>query len=85
MRKNQDEFGVSCLRVNPEVNDLNFDEISILQYHNAMNINNKGSTVNEESSINTSDMMENILVPQYIKIINWYLRTEGTRLKTYTN
>ena len=59
--KNQD-FGVSCVRVNPEVNDLNFDETSRLQYHNAMNISNKGSTVNKESSIDTSDMRENILV-----------------------
>ena len=48
--KNQDEFGVSSVRVNPEVNDLIFDEASKLQYHNAMNISNKGSTVNEESS-----------------------------------
>ena len=48
--------------MNPEVNDLNFDEARKLQYQNPMNISNKGSTVNEESSIDTSDMTEKILV-----------------------
>ena len=58
--KYQDEFGLSCVNM-PEVSDVNL-EASNSQDHNAMNMSNISSSVNEESSINTSEMTENISV-----------------------
>ena len=58
--KDQDEFVVSCVNV-PEVSDVNLDA-SNSQDHNAMNISYISSSVNEESSIITSEMRVNIPV-----------------------
>ena len=43
----------------PEVSDVNL-EASNSQDHNAMDISNISSSANEESSINSSEMTENI-------------------------
>ena len=51
---------VSCVNM-PEVSGVNL-EASNSQDHNALNISNVNSSVNEESSINTSRMTENVCI-----------------------